>query len=132
MIRQSMVDAGIGEYCMRAGLSVSDGGISVYLCGGTVPHIGTVVLAEPRRSLTGFGWSCTSSVLNLCGHKDEVFARELAEELCQGFQMPVCVCAGIHIDKASEVQIKRLTESFMAIKTKVLKQVELMTIEGPQ
>ena len=45
----------------------------ICLAGGEKPHIGCVVQAVPRESLTGDGsWSATSSVWNRTGHKDEV------------------------------------------------------------
>ncbi|MBQ6397572.1 MAG: hypothetical protein IJI06_05425 [Oscillospiraceae bacterium] len=47
------------------------------------PHIGCAVLAIPRPSLKSDGsMSCTSSVLNLSGHKDETLCRLLAERAC--------------------------------------------------
>ena len=45
----------------------------ICLAGGEKPHIGCVVQAVPRESLTGDGsWSATSSVWNRTGHKDDV------------------------------------------------------------
>ena len=42
----------------------------ICLAGGEKPHIGCVVQAVPRESLTGDGsWSATSSVWNRTGHK---------------------------------------------------------------
>lgn len=53
----------------------------ICLAGGEKPHIGCVVQAVPRESLTGDGsWSATSSVWNRTGHKDEVLCRMLAEK----------------------------------------------------
>ena len=50
------------------------------LSGGEKPHIGCVVQAVPRPSLSGDGTiSVTSSVINLTGHKDEFLCRRLAE-----------------------------------------------------
>ena len=56
--------------------------IVLILAGGDKPHIGCVVQAVPRPSLTNDGSiSVTSSVLNLTGHKDEFLCRKLAELL---------------------------------------------------
>ena len=90
MISQFVVSEGEGYMRLTAGVSVSAGGICIYLCGGTGPHIGSTVMAEPRASLTGQGISCTSSVINMCGHKDEVFARKLAESVCVISGLPTC------------------------------------------
>ena len=55
------------------------------LSGGEKPHIGCVVQAVPRPSLSGDGTiSVTSSVINLTGHKDEFLCRRLAEKSMQG------------------------------------------------
>ena len=55
--------------------------IVLILAGGDKPHIGCVVQAVPRPSLTNDGSiSVTSSVLNLTGHKDEFLCRKLAEK----------------------------------------------------
>ena len=54
------------------------------LSGGEKPHIGCVVQAVPRPSLSGDGTiSVTSSVINLTGHKDEFLCRRLAENRCR-------------------------------------------------
>ena len=100
-MKQTQVYAGTGRLRLEASISWSPGGISVYLCGGDRPHIGSAVLAQPRPSLTGSGDSCTSSVMNLCGHKDEAIARHLAESLCVHQRVPVCVSAGVHLDERS-------------------------------
>ena len=55
--------------------------LTVAVYGGEVPHIGSVVLAIPRDSLTGKGRSTTCSVLNCIGHKDELLAKQFAEQL---------------------------------------------------
>ena len=58
--------------------------IVLILAGGDKPHIGCVVQAVPRPSLTNDGSiSVTSSVLNLTGHKDEFLCRKLAEKRCR-------------------------------------------------
>lgn len=111
---------GQGCCALEADVSLSGGGISVYLCGGDAPHIGSVALAEPRNSLSGSGTSCTSSVLNLRGHKDEAFARPLAERLCRLSGLPVSVSAGVHVDQASQADIQRLQLVFEALSQEII------------
>ena len=74
--------------------TLSDGGLSIHyrlerlggdllltVTGGAA-HVGCVVLATHRQSLTGSGAdSADSSVLNRSGHKDEFLLRALAERL---------------------------------------------------
>ena len=64
--------------------------LSVLLYGGDKPHVGCTVLTVPRPSLRGDGSvSCTSSVINLTGHKDEQICRYAAEALCKRYQAVV-------------------------------------------
>ena len=96
----------------------------ITVSGGIKPHIGTVVLAQARESLTGEGISATSSVINVVGHKDEAVARNFAEKIAiAGRCTAVCSC-GIHIDHATEMQllqIKKITEHLL---DKCLKKVD--------
>ena len=92
--------------------------IAVWVNGGDRPHIGCVVQAVPRLSLTGDGSrSATSSVLNLTGHKDEFLCRELAETICAVTgRVTVCTggfhCEGMTKEKIAEVvdAVKRIAE----------------------
>ena len=77
--------------------TLSDGGLSIHyrlerlggdllltVTGGAA-HVGCVVLATHRQSLTGSGAdSADSSVFNRSGHKDEFLLRALADRLCRG------------------------------------------------
>ena len=107
-MRSYHLTLGNGRLALEASVCRTQGGIAVYLYGGDRPHIGSTVLAEPRTSLTGGGVSCTSGVMNLCGHKDELLARPLAELLCKRFLVPVNVCAGVHLDGAAEDELSIL------------------------
>ena len=73
----------------------------VSISGGDAPHIGSVVLATPRPSLSGSGMSATSSILNRIGHKDEIVARGVAETLAAQLDTVVCCVCGIHKDDAT-------------------------------
>lgn len=80
--------------------------LAVY--GGTLPHVGSVVMAQARPSLTGTGISATSSVLNCVGHKDEAVARRFAEAVAiQNNCTAVCAC-GIHMDAITPKQLKQV------------------------
>lgn len=74
-------------------------GLFVTLIGGDRPHLGSVVLAEPRPSLAeAWRYSATSSVLNRLGHREEEICRPLAEELALALAVPVVVAGGVHLD----------------------------------
>lgn len=93
----------IEERHLKARLSFSELHLDLYpveediaaiLHGGDRPHIGCAVLAIPRPSLRDDGSaSCTSSVLNVLGHKDEALCRYVAEALCKQYGGTV-VCSG--------------------------------------
>ena len=76
------------------------GDILILIRGGDKPHIGSVVLAVPRPSLTGENFSCTSSVLNVVGHKDETICR--AVTVCTG---------GFHVDNLTAAQIQEVVDA---------------------
>lgn len=78
-------------------------------------HLGCTVLAEPRPSLAGVGTSCTSSVLNASGHKDELICRPLAERLSAQREARVVCTGGVHIDDISPAQLKELDEALAKI-----------------
>ena len=84
----------------------------VTVSGGERPHIGSVVLSEPRPSLSGDGsTSCTSSVLNRVGHKDEQICRYLAEKACKKYGVAVVCTGGFHMDDMSAEQIREVISS---------------------
>lgn len=87
------------------------------LCGGA-EHVGCVVLALPRPSLADpQHTSCTSSVINRAGHKDEVLCRMVAERLCIHFKTVVVCAGGIHFDEITERQLcglQTLVESMVS------------------
>ena len=104
-----------GIYSVQATLTLLDEGACVYLFGGQT-HIGAVVLALPRESLRRDGSiSCTSSVLNVLGHQDELVARPCAERLCRESGQPVTVTAGLHLERASAQEIERLRANAEAL-----------------
>lgn len=85
--------------------------ILISLSGGDKPHIGSAVLAVPRKSFSGDSISCTSSVLNVTGHKDEKICRYVAEIFCKRYNA-VTVCAGgFHCDNLTAAQIQEVVDA---------------------
>lgn len=83
--------------------------ILICLEGGTIPHIGCVVQAIPRPSLTGDGsTSATASVLNITGHKDEFLCRKLAELICSKTGHVTVCTGGFHLDGIKKEQIQEI------------------------
>lgn len=86
--------------------------IVLMLSGGERPHIGCVVQAVPRPSLTKDGGrSVTSSVINLIGHKDEILCRRLAEKRCKETGKVVVCTGGVHVENITKEQINELLEN---------------------
>lgn len=101
-------------------------GEDIWLCvsGGTKPHIGCVVQAVPRLSLSGDGTqSATASVLNLTGHKDEFLCRKLAEIVCSRLGVTVVCTGGFHLDGMTDGQIRELLAVTEDIGEKFAKQM---------
>ncbi|NOZ79515.1 MAG: hypothetical protein GXP48_10135 [Acidobacteria bacterium] len=104
--------------------TVSDGGRTVsawwrwvgedlvmVIGGGARPHVGSVVLAQPRPSSAKPGRrSATVSVLNIPPHKDEAVARSMAETLAVELGCTVVVTAGIHEDGLDAAGIESYLE----------------------
>ena len=90
--------------------------IAAVLCGGDKPHVGCTVLAVPRPSLTGDGSaSCTSSVLNVTGHKDEQLCRYVAETLCKRHGVTVVCTGGFHKDNITPEEIREVQNAVISL-----------------
>lgn len=111
-MRHYNIESGTGKHKVYLFATVTGDGIILSLVGGEKPHLGAVVLSQPRQSLADPALtSCTSSILPLLGHKDDEVARPLAEMLARELSVPVCVCAGVHVDNASPGDIQILKEN---------------------
>ena len=83
--------------------------IQLLLRGGSSPHIGCMVLATPRPSLTGDGSRrATASVINVTGHKDEALCRYLAEKVAAAADAVTVCTGGFHIDAMTPEQIQEV------------------------
>jgi len=84
-------------------------GLSILLYGGDKPHIGAVALSIPRQSLKNKkSISCSTSILTITGHKDDLIAKEMAEVISKNINKTVVVIAGVHIEEASERDIEKV------------------------
>jgi gallate decarboxylase subunit D len=83
----------------------------ILLYGGERSHIGSCILASPRPSLDNKEEiSCTSSVINVLGHKDEEIGREVAETICINLVKKVVLVCGIHYARFENDDIKKIKE----------------------
>lgn len=80
----------------------------IWVLGGERPHVGAVAVAQTRPSLTGKGISCNISLVSLLGHKEEELAFEFAKMAFSRLKKDLVVIVGMHVDKATEEEIKAL------------------------
>ncbi len=126
------VSTGTGACNLQGTVVLTGAGLHVFVGGGDRPHIGTVVLCQPRPSLTGDGRrSCTTSVVNLLGHKDDRLAVPLAEGLCRELNLVTGVTAGIHIENATGEEIQTLLEQGQELMRQIMARVEAPFPEAP-
>lgn len=96
----------------------------LYLGGGDKPHIGTVIISQPRSSMRDSNvTSCTTSVINRLSHKDDSIITPIAEAICKKTDSMVVASGGVHIDNASEEDIKRLIHNMEEIKDKLMNRL---------
>jgi hypothetical protein len=72
------------------------------LTGGELSHVGGVVLANPRPSLSGSGTSCDIWAIPLPGHLDCDVAVPLVRRFCARIGVPITLTVGIHVDNATK------------------------------
>ncbi len=107
--RISSACAGEGRLRVCASALPAGADLVISITGGSQPHVGAVAIAQPRPSLRNSALtSATSSVITLCGHKDDVVARQAAERLARALGCVAVVSAGIHLEEASEADLAQL------------------------
>lgn len=83
-------------------------GICAFVSGGTSPHVGGVAIAVPRPRSDGRGLTCDMSQICIPGHKDVHAAAEAAKMIALATEQVVSVTAGLHVDDATDEQIRQL------------------------
>ena len=95
--------------------------IQIIVGGGEKPHIGAIAFSEPEvviHPVTGSiiepdfqNYKCIVSTISAKGHKETEVAKTFAEAFCMEFNVVVSVSAGIHLDNASEQDIKAFLDN---------------------
>lgn len=94
----------------------------VVLTGGRA-HIGAVAIAQPRPSIKDAKKiSSTSSVFTHVGHKEDVVAKAMSEELSKELNRRVVVTAGIHWDGLKKDDIELIIEICRTITKRIIKE----------
>jgi predicted esterase len=113
-MNENQISVGKGKYKIDLTAITTADGFIITIVGGEKPHVGAVAISIPRPSLKNSSKiSTTTSVFTLIGHKDDVLAKPAAEKLAKKLKQTVVVVAGVHIDEASEEEIKELTTNSM-------------------
>jgi len=97
-----MITAGEGKYKVWLRVEeLSDNRLYI-LGGGERPHIGSVVVKEPGRDPV---------LVKLEGHYDHLVLEPIAVKACDKYKTTVVAVGGVHVDNASEDEIKKLVEN---------------------
>jgi len=105
-----MISAGKGKYKVWLKEIKQGEDIVLILGGGERPHIGSVVLCEPKKE---------PRVINRKGHFDWMVAKPIAKKICRKRNKPVVCIAGVHVDKATKEEINLLKENCKIIENKI-------------
>lgn len=97
--------------------------ILILLTGGRA-HIGAVAIAQPRPSIEDAQRiSATSSVFTHIGHKEDVVAKAMSEDISKGLNRKVTVAAGIHWDGLKKKDIELIMEVCGTITKRIIAEV---------
>lgn len=97
--------------------------ISIY--GGERPHIGAVAVSQARPSLADpEKISASTSVITICGHKEDLLARKVAERVAAEINGVVSVACGIHVDGANREQILGINETVLKLLDLLIANIE--------
>lgn len=109
-MRTLCATAGEGRLAVTCQLTETDGnGLTAFVFGGELPHVGGQALANPGPTLHGERLSRVDMwTAAVPGHKDAEAAAAVARELCLATGQPVSVVAGIHVDNATAEEIRLL------------------------
>jgi len=123
LMKRFSVQATRGRFKIEALIQKIGEDLLVAVWGGTRPHIGAVGIATPRPSLRDpKQWSATSSNFTFIGHKEDLLARKMSEELAARFGRNVVVTAGIHWDELTPKEVKEIEGLTDEITVKILRK----------
>lgn len=112
-----------GPFAVSAHTMLIGSDVLVALTGGRA-HIGAVAIAQPRPSIKDAQKiSSTSSVFTHVGHKEDVVAKAMSEELSKGLNKRAVVAAGIHWDGLKKKDIELIVGLCRNITKRIIAEV---------
>jgi len=126
LTKRTEISFGEGKYRVKVSAVMTAKGVVVLMFGGEEPHVGSVAIAVPRSSLRDPTKSSSTvvSVYTLIGHKDNEVAKPVAERLARELNDVVVVIVGIHIEDATEEEIKKLMNNSHKVIEKLLENIK--------
>ena len=81
-------------------------------------HLGAVAMADYAHKEK----RASTSTMTRLGHKDDVLACLAANRLCKCLKAPVCVIAGVHVDRITKKEIAQITRNCDRLLKKFIQQ----------
>jgi hypothetical protein len=97
-----MITAGSGKYKVWLKEEKLSENRLYILGGGERPHIGGIVVMEPKKK---------AKIVKFEGHYDHIVLEPIAKEACKKYNTKVVAVGGVHIDNASQEEIDLLVEN---------------------
>lgn len=124
-MRVVAAEAGSSRYTVSIRAVRCGPDLCVCIGGGTHPHIGAAALGLPCPSLQDPARrSASVSVLNVVGHKEDALVKDAAQDLATVFGCRVSVAAGLHLDSATQEDIRVLWENYRSALNKLKEQLK--------
>ncbi len=92
----------------------------ILIYGGDEHHIGSVSIAYPTKSHYRDASTISLNSTSLPGHKDYVLSNVIAEKLSKALMLVVTVIVGIHMDNATEDEIKSVVKESIEMADEVI------------
>jgi len=91
-----MITRGTGKHVVHLEKLKVGKDLLLIVRGGEQPHIGSVVLCEPDKSV---------EIIRVGTHKDHIVLRPLVKKACEKYNTTIVAVGGIHIDNATKKDI---------------------------
>lgn len=107
-----LFEEGTGRYRIVCNVHFVGDDLIIALAGGEKHHIGAIAVGIPRASLSDKNkLSSDTSIITIPYHKDDLIARRWASYFSKCLGVVVTVTVGIHIDNATDKELKILVEN---------------------